>query len=270
MTDASEPISEPVLLDTVEDGVAIVTMNRPDRLNALDSALMRALTDSLARHAVDPAVGCVVLTGAGRGFCAGGDIRKKAEQTSAAPTIKREPTTVEKRAEWLRRGMEASRLLAEMDKPTIAMINGPCAGAGVGLAGACDLRFAAESASFITAFVRNGASGDYGGSFFWTRILGTAKTRELYFLSEKLDAETALAMGVYNKVFDDAALTDQTMAFARRIAAGPAHAYRYAKQNLNAALSASLAEMLDQEALNMARSGEASRLLREVAKQAGE
>src|SRR3546814_5214654 len=114
--------------------------------------------------------------------------------------------------------METSRLLHEMPKPTIAMVNGPVAGAGIGIAGACDLRFAARSATFLTAFDRIGASGDFGSTWFWTRIVGTGVARELFFLGEKLSAEEAFAKGLYPRLFDEGVLADETLKAARRLA----------------------------------------------------
>src|SRR3954451_10098416 len=161
------------LLESMEDGIATLTFNRPERMNALSTPIMEGLLQGLPRLAGDPAVKVVVLTGAGRAFCAGGDVKSMAEggeQRSAAEATAR-----------LRSRMEVSRILHELPKPTIAMINGPAAGAGLAFALACDLRVAGASARLVTAFVRVGLSGDFGGSFFLTRLVGTAKARELYF-----------------------------------------------------------------------------------------
>ena len=163
----------PELLETIEDSIATLTFNRPERLNALSTPIMQGLLDGLPRLAGDPAVKVVVLTGAGRAFCAGGDVKSMAEGSEQRSTA--EATT------RLRSRMEVSRILHELPKPTIAMINGPAAGAGLALALACDLRIAGTSARLVTAFVRVGFSGDFGGSYFLTRLVGTAKARELYF-----------------------------------------------------------------------------------------
>ena len=150
-----------------------------------------------------------------------------------------EPTrsSTETRTRWLRRSAEASRLLHEAPKPVIAMINGACAGAGLSLAAACDFRFAARSAKFRPAFTANGMPGDYGGSWLWTQILGTAKARQLYMIDEKRDAEAALAFGLIDRIYDDEALSAETMTLARQLAALPAGGLAYAKANLNAALT---------------------------------
>jgi 2-(1,2-epoxy-1,2-dihydrophenyl)acetyl-CoA isomerase len=237
------------LLETVKDGVAIFTMNRPDRLNALSRDMLDGLLDALKRMAADPTVGVVVLTGAGRGFCAGGDVKAMAEGAEA------EGDSLEARAQALRERMEVSRLLHELPKPTIAMIRGAAAGAGLSMALACDLRVASDTARLGTAFARVGYSGDFGGSFFLTQLVGTAKARELYFTGDMVEAQQALALGLVNRVVPDAVLEDETMALASRLAAGPRVALGYMKKNLNAAESASLKELLDLEAWHHSRTG---------------
>jgi 2-(1,2-epoxy-1,2-dihydrophenyl)acetyl-CoA isomerase len=157
--------------------------------------------------------------------------------------------------------MEASRLLHEMPKPAIAMINGPVAGAGIGIAGACDLRFAGRSATFLSAFDRIGASGDFGSTWFWTKILGTGVARELFLLGEKLTAEEAFAKGVYTRLFDDDALRFETLKAAHRLADGPRMGFRYMKQNLNNAEDWAFEAQFDAEALNMGLSTQASALI---------
>src|SRR5205809_3652022 len=230
------------LLETVKDGVAVLTMNRPDRLNAMSGEMLDAMLASLERLASDPDVGVVVLTGAGRGFCAGGDVKAMAEGREFGGD------TMEDKAQGLRAKMETSRWLHEMPKPTIAMVRGAAAGAGLSLAMACDLRVAADGARFATAFARVGYSGDFGGSYFLSQLVGTAKARELYFTADILDAGQALALGLVNRVVPDARLEDETLALARRLASGPRIAYRYMKRNFNAAETAGLAPMLDLEA----------------------
>jgi len=237
------------LLEAVKDGVAVLTMNRPDRLNALSEAMLDMLLEALPRLAEAPDVGVVVLTGAGRGFCAGGDVKAMAEGTEMAGD------TLEERAQGLRSKMETSRWLHEMPKPTIAMVRGAAAGAGLSLAMACDMRVASDNARFGTAFARVGYSGDFGGSYYLTQLVGTAKARELYFTADLLDAQQALGLGLVNRVVEDARLEEETMALASRLARGPRVAYRYMKRNMNAAESASLKEMLDLEAWNHTRTG---------------
>lgn len=238
------------LLEDVRDGVAVLTMNRPDRLNALSRAMLDAMIEALPRLAASDDVGVVVLTGAGRGFCAGGDVKAMAEGLEA------EGTTLEQRAQSLRSRMETSRWLHEMPKPTIAMVRGAAAGAGLSLAMACDLRVASENARFATAFARVGYSGDFGGSYYLTQLVGTAKARELYYTSEILDARQALALGLVNRVVADADLESETRALAERLARGPRVALRYMKRNMNAAESGTLGELLDLEAWHHSRTGD--------------
>jgi 2-(1,2-epoxy-1,2-dihydrophenyl)acetyl-CoA isomerase len=241
-----------ILLDTRQGRVAVLTLNRPDTLNALDTALMRRLLEAVRMVAEDDTVGCVVLTGAGRGFCAGGDTKaiSRASSDRVEGKVSARSTT-ETRARWLRRNAEASRLLHEMPKPTIAMINGPCAGAGLSLAAACDLRLAGESATFRPAFTSMGMPGDYGGSWLWTRIVGTARVRQLYLVDEKRDAAAALDFGLVHSVHPDDQLEAVTMSLAHRLADLPASGFAYAKANLNAAMSENFAQSLDRESLNM-------------------
>jgi len=259
-------MSQEILIEN-EGGVRSIILNRPERLNALTDSIMAPLVDATADAARDPSVGCVVVTGAGRGFCSGGDIKND-----------RPPIVVDEgrggRAEQgqtrLRAFMEAARLLHEMPKPTIAMVNGPVAGAGIGIAGACDLRFAADSATFLSAFDRIGASGDFGSTWFWTKILGTGKARELFVLGEKLDAQECLKQGIYTRVFSDAALREETLKVAKRLADGPRMAWRYMKANLNLAEDGQFEAALDQEALYMGLSTHASAQIYKAKKDAGE
>jgi 2-(1,2-epoxy-1,2-dihydrophenyl)acetyl-CoA isomerase len=237
------------LLERMKDGVAVLTLNRPDRLNAMSRPMLDALLEALPRLAEDPEIGVVVLTGAGRGFCAGGDVKAMAEGTELGGQ------TMEEKAQALRSRMETSRWLHEMPKPTIAMMRGPAAGAGLSLAMACDLRIASDTIRLGTAFARVGYSGDFGGSYYLTQLVGTAKARELYFTADLLDAQQALGLGLVNRVVADARLEEETMALASRLARGPRVAYRYMKRNMNAAESASLEEMLDLEAWHHTRTG---------------
>jgi 2-(1,2-epoxy-1,2-dihydrophenyl)acetyl-CoA isomerase len=161
---------ENVLLQSREGGVLTLTMNRPERLNALTQEMLQELYDALSAAAVDGEVGAVVLAGAGRGFCAGGDVKAMAEAGGRRDSYDR-------RAQGLRQRMEVSRLLHEMPKPTIAMLRGPVAGAGLSLALACDLRIASDTARLTTAFAKVALSGDFGGSYFLTQLVGPAKAR---------------------------------------------------------------------------------------------
>jgi 2-(1,2-epoxy-1,2-dihydrophenyl)acetyl-CoA isomerase len=217
-------------------------------MNAVNYAFMSEFTPAVLRAAEDPHIGCVVITGAGRGFCAGGDLKEGAAPPKGTQTV---PPGTEIRSASLRRGAESSRLLHEMPKITIAMVNGPVAGAGIGIAGACDLRFAAPAATFLSAYDRIGGAGDYGATWTWNRILGSAKARELFFMGQKFAAEEALAFGLYTRLFPEAELREQTLAFAKRIASGPTASWAYLKANLNAAEHMHFAAHLDMESNNM-------------------
>ena len=235
------------LLETIDDGVATLTLNRPDRMNAFSKEIMDGLLAGLPRLAGDPSVGVIVLTGAGRAFCAGGDVKRMAADETP-------PSEAEATAN-LRQRMEVSRMLHEIPKPTIAMVNGAAAGAGLSIALACDLRFAGESARFITAFAKVGFSGDFGGTYFLTKLVGSAKARELYFTADPVSARQALALGIVNRLFPDEDLQKETLAFARRLANGPRVALGLMKQNLNIAESGTLSELLDAEAVGQIRTG---------------
>jgi 2-(1,2-epoxy-1,2-dihydrophenyl)acetyl-CoA isomerase len=240
-----------------DGSVAIVTMNRPERMNALNPALMRRLPEVLGELATDESVRCVVLTGAGKAFCAGGDTRDigkaadaMVERARSAPDTLPARTS-EDRIAWLRRCSEASRLLHEMPKPAIAMINGACAGAGLNLAAACDIRIAAQSSVFRMVFSTMGLPGDYGGSWLWTRILGTARARQLFFVDEKRDAAAALDFGLIDRVVPDEDLRREVLALAQRLAGLPGDGLAMSKSVLNAALSEDLAASLDRESRAM-------------------
>ncbi|NOG72930.1 enoyl-CoA hydratase [Roseicella sp. DB1501] len=236
------------LIVSEEAGVALLTMNRPDSLNALGGTLLDELLAALARIATDMSVGCVVLTGAGRGFSAGGDMKSRA--TGERPILE---GTREQAQMSLRARMEASRLLHEMPKPTIAMVNGVAAGAGMSLMLACDMRIGGRSARMGTAFARMGFSGDFGGHWFLNRLVGPAKARELYFTAEVIDAAEMHRLGLLNRLVEDAELGEATLALARQLAAGPRVAWHHMKRNMQVAEQGTLAEALDVEAYGMTR-----------------
>ncbi|MBV9512393.1 MAG: enoyl-CoA hydratase/isomerase family protein [Caulobacteraceae bacterium] len=237
--------------------VLVLTLNRPENLNALNPPLMRSLNTALRDATNNRDVGAVVLTGAGRGFCAGGDVkqRRKAEaagqdDNASAPRAAA-PLSFDAEADWLARSGEATRLLFDMPKTTIAMINGPCAGAGLNLAGACDLRFAAHSAVLLSAFAQIDAPGDYGGPWIWSRLLGQAKARELFMLGGRFPAQEALQFGLVNRVFDDERLREETLAVAEQLSHRAS--IRYLKADFRAAEHLPLPQYLDFEASNQAR-----------------
>jgi 2-(1,2-epoxy-1,2-dihydrophenyl)acetyl-CoA isomerase len=240
----------------LEDAVLTITLNRPDQLNALTWEMMRLLRDTLEEASVDPGVRVVVLTGAGRGFCSGGDIRSR-EQLDAADPISakwsEDPVwkSLEMRTSQILRLSTSPVLLHTMPKPTIAMLRGPAAGAGLCLAAACDFRLAGDSAVFTTAFVNAARSGDFGGSYLLQQLVGPAKARELYLLGEKINAHEALRIGLVTRVVPDDVLATETLEFAHRLSHGPAAAYRYMKRNLNAAAAMSLAQVIELETQNM-------------------
>ncbi|MEQ3648803.1 enoyl-CoA hydratase-related protein [Hyphomonas sp.] len=241
--------AEPVLSELV-DGVQWLTLNRPDRLNAVTPELYDLLKARVAEAASDRRVKCVVLTGAGKGFCAGKDLKAAAsEQAETAGEW------LEARIEYLRASSQISKMLHEMEKPTIAMVNGAAAGAGLSLAAACDFRIAGEAAVLTSAFVKVGLPGDMGGTWFWTRILGAAKAKRLYLRSERFDAQAALAFGLVDEVVSDDGLKAQVSALAAQFASSSATALRFAKAALNAAPACSLDEMLEIEAVNTALAG---------------
>jgi 2-(1,2-epoxy-1,2-dihydrophenyl)acetyl-CoA isomerase len=239
------------LLAEVDDGVAVLTMNRPHRRNAMSQAMMAAMDRVLGDLEVDDTVGCVVLTGAGGAFCAGGDVKAMAER----PAGEREQTVdaIIHRQRLMQRA--TSGRLWHMPKPTIAAIGGPAAGAGLSLALACDLRYAVESAILTTAFARVGFSGDYGGTWFLTRLVGSAMAKELYYFSDRLSAVDAQRLGIVNAVFPAADFDVEVRQRARRLAAGPRLAYRYMKENLNRAVDGELGECMDIEATHHVHTG---------------
>ena len=236
--------SLPDLTEAVEDGVAILTLNRPESLNALSDEIRLGLLESIHRLGAADTVGCIVLTGAGRGFCAGGDVKSMADRSARA---------FEARAAGIQQSNRVPMLMHTTPKVIIGMINGVAVGAGLSMALACDLRVAARSARFGTGFVKIGLSGDWGGTWSLTRLVGTAKARELYFLGDMISADEALSIGLVNRVADDAALLETTMAMARRIAAMPRITLGYAKKNLFAAETGDFASVLELEAFHQAR-----------------
>ncbi len=241
MTDADAAV-----LYASADGIATVTLNRPERLNAMNAELLKGAVDALERAREDDDARVVVLTGAGRGFCVGGDLAARGTLGEGG---------VESRIGVLRAYMRTSQLLREMPKVTIAAINGAVAGAGLSWACAADLRYAAESAKFVTAFANAGLSGDFGGTWTLPRLVGAGKARELYLLSDRFTAQDALGMGLVTGVFDDDAFDDEVRALAERLARAAPLALQSIKQNLNDADQIPFAELLDREAGRHVRSG---------------
>jgi 2-(1,2-epoxy-1,2-dihydrophenyl)acetyl-CoA isomerase len=244
------------LLAHIDDGVAVITMNRPERRNAMSGGMLTAMSAVLSMCETDPEVACVVLTGAGGAFCAGGDVKGMADGTGGGSTAAA-GTDLDSRihAQRISQRATAGRLY-KMPKPTIASLPGAAAGAGLSLALACDLRIASDKAVMTTAFAKVGFSGDYGGTYFLSQLVGSAKARELYYLSDRIDMTEALRLGLVNWVVPAERLETDTMVLAHRLAKGPRVAYRYMKENINrAATGADVEECLDLEATHHVHTG---------------
>jgi len=251
---AELPTGTDDLLANLDDGVLTLTLNRPDARNAMSSAMTAALADQLADAELNSAVKVIVLTGAGKGFCAGGDVKGMAASGKGAAA----DNTLDGRIHQQRVNQRnTAGKLYSMPKPTIAALPGAAAGAGLSLALACDLRIMSANAVMTTAFARVGFSGDYGGTFFMSQLIGTAKARQLYFLSERVSAEEALALGLTNWVCEPDQLAAKTKEIASQLAAGPTIAYRYMKENFARAMSSGdVDDCLDLEATDHMHCGQ--------------
>ena len=239
------------LIETISGDIATITLNRPESRNSLTPAMMRGLAEALPRLAADPAVRVVVLTGAGRAFCAGGDVKSFAARAGGGAV-----ESFEGRVSDLRARMEMVRWLHEMPKPTLAVIPGPAAGAGLSMALACDMRIAADDAKMTTAFSKVGLSGDFGGSYFLNQLVGAARARQMYFTAEVVKADEALRIGLVNRVVPYAQLEKAAADYAQELLALPTIAVGYMKKNLNTGLRSNLSDVLDSEATNMIRTFE--------------
>jgi 2-(1,2-epoxy-1,2-dihydrophenyl)acetyl-CoA isomerase len=240
------------LLARLDGGVLTLTMNRPQARNAMSGAMNEALGKQLAWAELEPDVKCLVLTGAGQGFCAGGDVKSMAATNAAGRAV-----TIDEAIHRQRVNQRATAgKLHKMPKPTIAALPGAAAGAGLALALACDLRIMARTAIMTTAFAKVGFAGDYGGTYFLSQLVGTAKARELYFLSDRVNADEALRLGLANWVVEPEELAARTAEIAGRLAKGPTVAYRYMKENLNRALGGEVDECLDLEATHHVHCGQ--------------
>ena len=237
-----------MVLQELDSGLLTITMNRPDRRNALNPDMTRGLVEAARRAAEDHEVRAVLLKGAGGTFCVGGDVKSMAEG--------RAPLSFEAKMVNLRRGMEVSRILHQMSKPVVAQVDGAAAGAGLSIALACDLRIASASCKITTAFAKVGLSGDYGGTYFLTHLLGSAKARELYLTSPVLSAQEACHYGIVTKVVPDAEVEEAALDLARSLAQGPTITLGYIKRNINNAETMSLEECFDAEAIHHSRAGE--------------
>jgi len=233
----------------VDQGVATITLNRPEHLNTMSGPLLEQATAALERATDDGGVRAVILTGAGRAFCAGGDLQGMAgDRPAGLERVSAGDGTVQADVARLRRAMRTSQLLRDMPKVTFAAINGACAGAGLAWACAADIRYCAASAVFNTAFMTAGLSGDFGGTWTLPRIVGPARARELYLLAEKFRAEEALRIGLVSAIIPDDELMPFVRAKAERVAGFAPLTMRAIKANLNDALDLGFAAMLDREA----------------------
>ena len=236
------------LLVTLEDRVLTLTLNRPEKLNALSADIITGMISQLKDCVTNPDVGCVVVTGAGRAFCAGGDV-------SAMGNLSGQETTLEQRVDGQRANHELSRLLHDIPKVTVAAVNGHAVGAGLGIAVSCDLRIASEKAKFGTAFGRVGLGGDFGTTWGLTQLVGESKAKELFFLPDIIDAQEAMRISLANRVIPADDFADAVHDIARRIADGPMVSFRYMKENVNLSASCDFRAMLDREAITHLRCG---------------
>ena len=232
-------MSDLVLLD-VREGVATLTLNRPEKLNAFAADMRERLGEALDRVAADPAAKVLVVTGAGRAFCAGGDIQHMVK-------LKERNASFEEFEPMLDAGRVAVTRLRALEIPVVARIQGAAAGAGLNLALACDLRIASDQATFGETFVRLGLHADWGGTYFLPRAVGLAKALELCWLGDMIDAPEALRIGLVNRVVPHAALDAEVERLATRLAAAPQTSIRRIKRTLVAAPGALLEESLEAE-----------------------
>ena len=241
------------LLAENNDGVAVLTLNRPEARNAMSGEMNAALQKVLADAELDQEIKCIVLTGAGKGFCAGGDVKGMA--SSGDGTVG--PRTIDQAIHAQRVNQRATAgKLFKMPKPTIAALPGAAAGAGLSFALACDMRVMASNAIMTTAFARVGFSGDYGGTYFMAQLVGTAKAEELYYLSDRVSADEALRLGLTNWVCEPDELQAKALEIGHRISSGPTVAYRYMKENLNRALAGDVDDCMDLEATHHVHCGQ--------------
>ncbi len=243
---------EQILIEEQSGALRILRMNRPDRLNAINGDMMDELLAATRRAAEDDTVRAVVLTGTGRSFCAGGDVREGARPKRGAEP-QRKVTIAERRQERVDsqyQRTQASLLLHTMPKPTIALVRGAAMGAGMSLALACDFRFISETTVFRTAFVNNALSGDYGIAYFLAAAVGMPRAMELMMLSEKLDAQAIVNLGMATRLVADDSLETEGLVFAEKLANGPTIAYSGIKRNVVAAGQVGLKSCLQLESEN--------------------
>jgi len=246
----SERRCESGLVIKVEGGIAFVTLDRPESLNALSFALLDSLADELGLLARDPAVRCVVLRGSGRSFCAGGDVREIAARRKETAEAASLGALLDAQSRLMLRHEESVRLLHRMPKPTVASVQGHAFGGGMCLALACDLRLVARDAKLQAGFKQRSLSGDFGIAYFLTQIIGAGRAREILLLDPVLDGEATVALGLATSVHDEHDLEEATNELARKLAAGPTIALGRMKDNIFAAQTLSMDEALRAEAMN--------------------
>jgi 2-(1,2-epoxy-1,2-dihydrophenyl)acetyl-CoA isomerase len=239
-------MSEKVILTEVVNRVGHLTLNRPDRLNALSHDLIIQSIDLLEEWARDPEIGAIVVTGSGRAFCAGGDVSGMGKE---------DLRSLEQKIDDLRMAQELSWLLYNIPKVTIAAVNGHAMGAGLGICLACDLRIASDQAKFGTAYAKVGFGGDFGTTWLLTQFAGVPKAKELFFLSDIIDVNEAHRIGLINRVVAHDSLQTEVRSIAERIACGPLTSYRYMKANVNLSATADFRTVLDREAETHLRCG---------------
>jgi 2-(1,2-epoxy-1,2-dihydrophenyl)acetyl-CoA isomerase len=235
--------------------VAVLTFNRPERRNALSSGIYHGFAKALPAIAENPDIRVLMVTGTGGAFCAGGDVKAMNENNNAAVGGgSGDGPSVDEKIDNLRaRQRQVSLALRNLPQPVVAVIPGAAAGAGFSIAMAADLRVAAERAILVTAFSGVGGSGDFGGSWFLSRLVGSAKAKELYFLSPRLSSTEAVELGLINTVLPDENFDAAALDYCTRLAGRAPIALRYMKENINRADTAGLAEALDAEAPAMVR-----------------
>src|SRR5712692_10303001 len=236
----------PALCSQLSGGIATLTFNRPEKLNALSQELISNAIATLQSWSTDPAVGVIVVTGAGRAFCAGGDVSTMAQESAQS---------LEENIDRLRAWQELSWLLYNTPKVTIAAVNGFAMGAGLGVCLACDLRLASDQAKFGTAYAKVGYGGDFGTTWLLTHYVGAPKAKELMFLGDIIDAAEAHRIGLINRVVAHDQFEGEVRQVAARIAAGPLTSFRYMKANVNLATHTDFRTLLDREAETHLRCG---------------
>jgi 2-(1,2-epoxy-1,2-dihydrophenyl)acetyl-CoA isomerase len=242
---------EELLFEKRSDGVAVITFNRPDKMNAISPSIRDLLPLHIQAAATDADIRCVLLTGRGRAFCAGADIKSFADRAGDDPSHRLDTDVNASIQRLSAHQLDTVYTLHTMAKPTIAAVNGYAIGAGLAYALACDLRIASSAARFGTGFGRIAVSGDTGASWFLQRLVGQAKAFELFLTGEMLDAERALALGMVNRIDPDDGFADRALAFASTIAAGPPLAFAGMKENLHFGERCDLRTLLDHEAVTI-------------------